>query len=51
MPVILPTQEAQIKRIEVRGQLCQIVLEPSISKKNPATRKGWQSGSNGKAPA
>jgi hypothetical protein len=42
MPVILPTQEAEIRRIEVQSQLRQIVRDP-ISKK-PITKKGWWSG-------
>jgi hypothetical protein len=35
MPVILATWEAEIRRIEVRGQLGQIVCE-TLSPKEPA---------------
>jgi hypothetical protein len=39
MPVILTTQEAAIRRMEVRNQLEEIVHK-TISKK-PITKKGW----------
>jgi hypothetical protein len=42
-PVILATQEVEIRRIEVRSQSSQIVLQTLISKK-PITKKGWGSG-------
>jgi hypothetical protein len=42
-PVILATQEAEIRRIEVRSQQGQIICETPISKK-PITEKGWWSG-------
>jgi hypothetical protein len=38
MPVILATQEAEIRRIEVRSQRRQIVLRDPISK-NPSPKK------------
>jgi hypothetical protein len=44
MPVILATQEAEIRRIAVQSQPWQIVPQDSISKK-PFTKKGWWSGS------
>jgi hypothetical protein len=44
MPVILATQEAEIRRIKVRSQSGQIVLE-TLSWKKPITRKGWWSSS------
>jgi hypothetical protein len=37
--VILATQEAEIRRIEVQSQPRQIVLEDPISKKKPITKK------------
>jgi hypothetical protein len=43
-PVILATQEADIRRISVQSQLGQIVHE-TLSQKNPTQKKGWQSGS------
>jgi hypothetical protein len=39
MPVILATQEAKIRRIAVRSQPGQIVLE-NISRKKPITKIG-----------
>jgi hypothetical protein len=44
MPVILATQEAEIRRIMVWSQPRQIVLRDPILKK-PFTKKGWWSGS------
>jgi hypothetical protein len=44
LPVILATQEAEIRRIAVRSQPGQIVRE-TLSWKKPFTEKGWQSGS------
>jgi hypothetical protein len=38
MPVILATQEAEIKKIEVPSQSTQIVLEP-LSPKNPTQKR------------
>jgi hypothetical protein len=43
MPVILATQEAEIRRIEVSSQPGQIVCE-TISRKKSITKKGWWSG-------
>jgi hypothetical protein len=43
MPVILATQEAEIRRIAVQSQPKQIVCE--TTSKNPITKKGWWSGS------
>jgi hypothetical protein len=48
-PVILATQEAEIRRIEVQSQPGQIVLETQ-QQKVPNNKKGWQSGSSGRAP-
>jgi hypothetical protein len=39
MPVILATQEAEIRRIEVRSQPRHIVPE-TLSRKNPSHKKG-----------
>jgi hypothetical protein len=50
MPVILATQEAEIKRIMVRSQPKQIVHKP-LSQKILNTKQGWLSGSSGRAPA
>jgi hypothetical protein len=44
MPVILATQEAEIRRIMVESQPQEIVCETLISK-NPNTKKDWWSGS------
>jgi hypothetical protein len=44
MPVILATQEAEIRRIAVWSQPGQIVPWDPILKK-PFTKKGWWSGS------
>jgi hypothetical protein len=44
MPVIITTQEAEIRRIKVQSQPEQIILQDSISK-IPNTKMGWQSGS------
>jgi hypothetical protein len=46
-PVILATQEAEIRRIEVRSQLGQIVCETLSQKKKKKThhKKVWWSGS------
>jgi hypothetical protein len=43
IPVILATQEAEIRRIMVRSQLGQIVLRDPISKKPFAKKGGWSS--------
>jgi hypothetical protein len=43
MPVILDSQEAEIRRIAVRSQPGQIVGK-TLSKK-PFTKQGWWSGS------
>jgi hypothetical protein len=43
MPVILGTQEAEIRRIAVQSQPRQIAHE-TLSQKN-SSKKGWQSGS------
>jgi hypothetical protein len=42
-PVILATEEAEIRRIPVQSQLGEIVRE-TLSQKNPSQEKGWQSG-------
>jgi hypothetical protein len=45
-PVILATQETEIRRITVRSQPGQIVYETlSQKKKKTITKKGWWSGS------
>jgi hypothetical protein len=44
MPGIPVTQEAEIRRITVRSQPRQIVLE-MLSQKKPFTKKGWWSDS------
>jgi hypothetical protein len=43
-PVILPTQEAEIRRIAVRSKTRQRVCE-TLSGKNPSQKKGWWSSS------
>jgi hypothetical protein len=45
MPVILATQEAEIRRIAVQSQPGQIVQE-TLSQKKPFTQKGWWRGSS-----
>jgi hypothetical protein len=37
-PVILATQEAEIRKMEVQSQTGQIVC---LSQKNPSQKKGW----------
>jgi hypothetical protein len=44
MPIILATQEAEIRRIKARTQPGQIVCE-TLSQKNHDKKKGWWSGS------
>jgi hypothetical protein len=44
MPVITATQEAEIRRIEVRSPSGQIVHE-TLSQKYLSQKKGWWSGS------
>jgi hypothetical protein len=44
MPVMLATQEAEIRRIKVRSQPRQVLLWDPISKK-PITKKSWWNGS------
>jgi hypothetical protein len=41
MPVILATQEAEIRRITVQSQHRQIAHK-TLSQKKPITKKGWQ---------
>jgi hypothetical protein len=45
MPVILATQEAEIRKIAVPSQTGQVVRETISQKEKPITRKGWWSGS------
>jgi hypothetical protein len=40
MPIIIATQEAEIRKITVRSQLGPIVCKPLSRKKN-ITQKGW----------
>jgi hypothetical protein len=40
-PVILDTQEAEIRRIEVQSQPWQIVCKTLSPKKKKITKKGW----------
>jgi hypothetical protein len=44
MPVILATQEAEIKKIAVQRHPGQTVQE-TLSRKNPSQKKAWWSGS------
>jgi hypothetical protein len=46
MPVILATQEAEIRRIGAQSQPRQKVQETLSRKKKPFTKKGWWSGSS-----
>jgi hypothetical protein len=48
-PVILATQEVEIRRITVRSQPRQIVWEP-LSRKNPSLKKGLVLSSNPSIP-
>jgi hypothetical protein len=47
-PVILATQEAEIRRIMVPSQP-QANRDPILKKKNLSHKRGWWSGSNGKS--
>jgi hypothetical protein len=49
-PVILATQEAEIRRIMVQSQPGEIVCE-TLSQKNPTQKQGWQSGSSDRVSA
>jgi hypothetical protein len=44
MPVILATQETEIRKIMIQSQLRQIVHE-TLSRKYPSQKKGWWNGS------
>jgi hypothetical protein len=44
MPIILVTQELEIRRIAVSSQPREIVHE-TLSQKHPSRKKGWWSGS------
>jgi hypothetical protein len=44
MPIILATQEAEIRRTEVQSQPGQMVLE-TLSQKALSPKKGWWNGS------
>jgi hypothetical protein len=44
MPVILASQEAEIRRIAIQHQPWEIVYE-TISQKNPSHKKDWWSAS------
>jgi hypothetical protein len=48
MPVILATQEAEIKRIVIQSQPRQIVRE-ILSQRHPSQKKGWRSSSSSKS--
>jgi hypothetical protein len=49
MPIILATQEAEIRKIVIQSQGGQIVHETLSQKK--ITKNGWWSDSSGGAPA
>jgi hypothetical protein len=49
-PVILATQEAEIRRIKIQSQTQTNISRDPISK-IPNTKKGWRSGSSDKVPA
>jgi hypothetical protein len=48
-PIILATQEAEIRRITVPSHPWQIVHE-TLSQKYSTPKRGWWSGSSGRAP-
>jgi hypothetical protein len=48
MPVILATQEAEIRRSAVEASTMQLDYD-TLSWKNLPQKKGWQSGSSGKS--
>jgi hypothetical protein len=55
MPVILATQEAEIRKITIRSQLGQTVNETlpqkkKKKKKKPFIKKGWWSGLSSRLP-
>jgi hypothetical protein len=50
VPLILPTWEAEIKRLTVWGQPRQIVCETPSPKTNQS-KKDWRCGSSGSLPA
>jgi hypothetical protein len=41
MPIILATQEVEIRRIAVQSQLGQIVHKTLSISRKPITKKGW----------
>jgi hypothetical protein len=45
MPIILATQEEEIRRLSVLNQPRQIVLIRPYLEKNQSQKKGWWSGS------
>jgi hypothetical protein len=49
--IILATEEAGVMRIVVGSQYREIVQEILFQKYPTHTKKGWQSGSGGRAPA
>jgi hypothetical protein len=50
MPVILATQEVEIKRTDVGSQPRQMVPK-TLSQKNPTQKQEWQNGLISRVPA
>jgi hypothetical protein len=49
-PVILATQEEEVRRIPVQSQP-EPIVHKTLSGKNPSQKMDWQSGLSGKASA
>jgi hypothetical protein len=51
MPIILATQESEIRRITVQSQPWQIILKTLFKKKNPIQNRAGGGSSSGRVPA
>jgi hypothetical protein len=49
MPEIITIQEAEIRRIMIRDQLCKLFMRPYIE--NNKSKMNWKCGSRGRVPA